>query len=321
MRFVIVGGTRFIGRAAAHAALAAGHEVVLLHRGEHPAPAELLEGGAVDLRTDRNDARALRRALAAQRADVIVDTCAMTRAHAEGLVAAADGVTGHAVVLSSQDVYAQFGMLNGLPAPAPEPVVTEASPLTVPFPFRSMGHHPGGPDYDKKDVEQVVRDACGRSLGGAVVLRLPAVYGPHDPQRRFGGIVDALDRGATTLPHRGGAGFRWTHAHVKDVADAILRAAEARPAGARVYNVGEPETPSMRERAEALARAMQRPLAWRATDDDLPAEMALLGEMPTDLVVSSSAIRDELGVHEVTSPAERLMGTIAWLRESRATAE
>ena len=319
MRFVIVGGTRFIGRASAGAALSAGHGVVLLHRGEHAAPPELLEQGAVDVRTDRNDARALRRALAAHVPDVVIDTCAMTRAHAETLVAATEGVTGRVVVLSSQDVYAQFGLLNGLPCPAPEAVVTESSPLTVPYPFRTVGGHPGGPDYDKKDVEQVIRDACSDSkLEGAVVLRLPAVYGPHDPQRRFGAIVDAIDCGTATLPHCGGARFRWTHAHVLDAAHAILRAAEACPSGAHVYNVGEQDTPTMRERAEALARAMGRRVAWQAETGVLPDDLALLGEMPTDLVVSSTAIRHDLGVCEVTNEEERLAGTIAWLRESRA---
>ena len=318
MRIAFVGGTRFIGRAAVEAALATGHDVVTIHRGEHPAPAALTAAGARDILADRTDPAALRAALSAHGPDVVVDTWAMTRTHAEILLAALDGVTGRVVVLSSQDVYAQFGMLNGLPAPPPEALVTEASPLTIPTPFRGLGGHPGGPNYDKKDVERVLATATGEVLDSSVALRLPAVYGRGDSTRRFGAIVDALDAGRP-LPCQDDARWRWTHAHVRDVAHAILLAAEAKELGAdlRIYNVGEASTPTMRERAESLAQAMGVAVRWEPTDGAPPDGFASLGRMPTDLVVSSAAIRADLGVHEVTTEPQRLADTIEWLRESR----
>ncbi len=311
MKVAFVGGTRFIGRAAAQWALAAGHDVVVLHRGVHgSAP----PGAAVRI-VDRSDAAALGRALAAERPDAVVDTRAMTRTDAEVAIEAMQGLGAAVVVLSSQDVYAQFGRLNGLPAPVPETVVTESSPLTIPYPFRGKGH-PAGDDYDKKDVERTYLDAAGRVFPRVTVLRLPAVYGRGDAARRFGAIVDAIDAGTTALPCRGGASWRWTHAEVRDVAAAIGAALSSRERGSAVYDVAEQWTPAMRERTESIARAMGRKVTWVETEE-VPAELAILGEMPCDFVVEGARIRRELGFREVTTEEQRVAELIAWLRESR----
>ena len=185
-RIAFIGGTRFIGHAAAACAVLRGHDVTVIHRGVHRSEVE----GVRSIAADRADPAALRAALTTARPDVVVDTRAMTAADTTATLDALRGVCDALVVLSSQDVYAQFGALNGLPAPPPEPVVTESSPLTVPYPFRGLAEHDGGADYDKKDVERLV---TGARLRSATILRLPAVYGPRDPARRFGAIVDALD--------------------------------------------------------------------------------------------------------------------------------
>lgn len=43
MRILVIGGTRFIGVYLTRQLAAAGHDVVLLNRGNHPAPVEGLE--------------------------------------------------------------------------------------------------------------------------------------------------------------------------------------------------------------------------------------------------------------------------------------
>lgn len=266
---------------------------------------------------DRHDPSALTEAVARLAPDVVVDTRAMTRADAEvfALVLSVAGCRG--VVLSSQDVYAQFGRLNGLPAPEPEAVVREDSPLTVPFPFRDFGEHEGGPDYDKKDVETVLRLACEEKQACVTSLRLPGVYGWDDPKRRFAFVVDRLDAGELALPRVGGGTFRLTHAHVRDVAHAVVLAAEQAHTGYRVFNVGEAVTPTMSERAEALARQMNVELRWVESQPPLPAGLELLGVMPNDFVADSDALRRELGFSEITTAAEREADVVAWLRHSR----
>ena len=311
MRVTIVGGTRFIGPAIARALLARGHGLTLVHRGVHPC--EL--AGVEVIAADRSDPVELRAAVARSRPEVVVDTRSMTEADARSCAQAAEGCP--VVVLSSQDVYAQFGRLNGLPAPEPEELIREDSPLSVPFPFRGIAEHAGGADYDKKLVEAVYAAAVGQGLPAACVLRLPGVYGRRDPARRFGFILDALDAGRSELPRVGAGAFRWTHAHVDDVGHAVALAAEHLSAGYEVYNVGEAEPPTLSERAEALAAAAGHSFTWAQTDA-LEGEWGLLGTMPNDVVCDTRRLRERLGFSEVTTLASRLEDTIAGLRASRA---
>lgn len=311
MHLAFIGGTRFIGRAAARRALELGHSVSLLHRGTHPSDV----AGARDVKVDRADPSALCRELARLAPDVVVDTRAMTRADGQVTALATRVVGAPAVVLSSVDVYAQFGRLNGLPAPEPEALVSESSPLTLPYPFRGLGTDLPA-EYDKKDVEAELERSVSEGGPPVLVLRLPAVYGDGDYRRRFGALVDRLDAGARRLPCAGGAAFRQTHAHVRDVAHAIVLGAEAWRAGYAALNVGELETPSMRERAEDIAREMAVGFAWEEVGE-LPEELAFLGRMPNDLCVSSAALRERLGFSELTTPEERVRDLVGWLRKSR----
>ncbi|MGO8995555.1 MAG: NAD-dependent epimerase/dehydratase family protein [Polyangiaceae bacterium] len=317
MRFALVGGTRFIGHAATTEALRRGHSAVLLHRGVHPSAV----AGAREVVVDRGDPSALARAIADAKPDVIIDTRAMTQSDAETTALALKVTRVPVVVLSSQDVYAEWGALLGYEAPPPEPLIRETSPLmSVRFPYRGKGHD-AGEDYDKKDVEAVFRDAAVRGeIAGACVLRLPAVYGRRDYRRRFGAILDALDAG-DDIPCAGGASFRWTHAHVRDVGHAIVLAAEKAKTGFRVYNVGEVETPTMHARVDEIARAAERTARWRETPEPLADAFEELGRVPRDLVVSSELIRAELGFAEVTTAEERLGDLVAWTRETRETKE
>jgi nucleoside-diphosphate-sugar epimerase len=211
--------------------------------------------------------------------------------------------------------------------------VTESSPLTIPYPFRALGGHEAGPDYDKKEVEDVLRAAVETGSPSVVVLRLPVVYGNRDPRRRFGGWVDQLDSALTEpspsgagadrakrveseLPCVDGASFRLTHAHVRDVAHAIVLAAEQHPAGYHVLNVGEAETPTMRERAAGIARVMGVEVGWREVEE-LPDALTLFGRQANDFVVSSTKLRAQLGFAEVTSERERYEDIVAWARKSR----
>ena len=311
MHLAFIGGTRFIGHTAVELAISRGHRVSVLHRGQHP----LEVPGAGEVLVDRGDPSALSAALGRLRLDVVVDTRAMTRADGETLALALSILGVPAVVLSSQDVYAQFGRLNGLPAPEPEPVVTESSPLTIPFPFRELGSHDGGPDYDKKEVEAALSVP---GLPPVCVLRLPAVYGARDPRRRLGAIVDRIDRGERVFPCAGAAAWRHAHAHVRDVALAILLAAERKPAGFSVFNVAEAEVPSMRERVESIARHMDCDIAWQESDEPLAPDLAMLGRMPNDLVTSSARLREIFGFRELTSERERAEDVIASARATRA---
>jgi nucleoside-diphosphate-sugar epimerase len=312
VRITLIGGTRFIGAACAERLVARGHEVTVVHRGRHRCELD----GVVDLIADRNHPQQLIAALRKAQPEVVIDTRAMTKSQAEVTAMALKILSVPAVVLSSIDVYAQFGSLNGHPCAELREHVDETAPLTVPYPFRGVADHPGGEDYDKKDVEEVFRQACRRELPAATALRLPLVYGRRDYRRRFGGIVDRIDAGETTLPHVGGASFRLSHAHVDNVAQAVALAVEGLEAGFRLFNVAERETPTMCERAEAIAGAMGIALGWREVQR-LPDDLGHLGQEPNDFVADSSAIRRALGFEEIVDEREAVDDLVDWLRRSR----
>lgn len=312
MQLAIVGGTRFIGHAIAEAAVWRGHQVAVFHRGEHAS--EL--AGAKEFFVDRNDPSALCHLLGKFAPDAVVDTRAMTRNHAQvtSLALKVLGVPG--VVLGSVDVYAQFGRLNGLPAPEPEARVTEDSALTIPYPFRELGEHEAGPDYDKKEVERELEDSTRDGVSAVTVLRLCAIYGSRDPKRRLGAFVDRIDSGQREFPMQYGASWRIAHAHVRDVAHAVLLSAEKPGRGFRVFNVSEESTPTMRERVDALAESLDANLTW-VESETLPEGLDSLGKMPNDFVVDSTRIRDALEFDEVTTLEQRLADVISWARASR----
>src|SRR3712207_1721039 len=96
MRLLVLGGTHFLGRHVATAALARGHDVATFTRGVSGAPPE----GVRALHGDRDDPTALPAALDGWTPELVVDTSCQTRAAADHAAAALAGVTGYAFVSS-----------------------------------------------------------------------------------------------------------------------------------------------------------------------------------------------------------------------------
>jgi nucleoside-diphosphate-sugar epimerase len=253
--------------------------------------------------------------------DVVIHMILMEEAQARAFIQALSGVAQRAVVISSQDVYRAFGRLNGTEPGAPDVVpLSEDAPLRErPYPHRA--EQPRAEDdpmrwadtYDKIPAERVVMSAPTLPCA---VLRLPAVYGPRDKQRRFHSVLKRMDDGREVIPlDEAEADWRWTHGYVEDVAHAIaLAALDARSAG-RIYNVGEARALSLEERARAVGAAA----GWRGRVVRLPAgrlpEALRLGvNSQQDLIADTSRIRTELGYREPTPPAEAYARTVAWER-------
>src|SRR5215218_4680938 len=103
MRLLVLGGTHFLGRHVATAALDRGHDVATFTRGVSGEPPE----GARALHGDRNDPGALTAALDGWTPDLVVDTSCQTRAAARHAAAALGDVRGYAFV-SSLNAYANW---------------------------------------------------------------------------------------------------------------------------------------------------------------------------------------------------------------------
>ena len=180
MRILVIGGTAFVGRHIVDAALAAGHEVTLFHRGKtgndlFPQATHLTGDRDVDLS-----------ALAAGSFDATVDVCGYFPRQVRSLAAALGGRGGRLVYISSVSAYK-------LPVP--------------------MGYDESAPLADCEDPEASkvtwqnyggLKAACEQAAielhgPGTTIIRPTYVVGPHDVTCRFTWWVDRIARGGTVL--------------------------------------------------------------------------------------------------------------------------
>ncbi len=326
MRVLIIGGTGFMGPHVVAGLDALGHEVAVLHRGttiaELPAATRHIRCPPCRL-GDRGYLAELRDPLDAFAPEVILDMIAVVESDAEAVLTELGHLARRIVVLSSQDVYRAYGLVNGSEdGPTQELPLTEESELRrALYPYRGASSrgaddpHRHLDDYDKILVERAYRSAPGVET---VVLRLPMVYGPRDRQHRMSAYLrPMLDARPALLLDRALAGWRVTRGYVADMAAAIVRAVIDREPGDHTYNVGEARALTESEWAATIGGAA----GWRgdvrvvSASDGLP---HLEPGMRTDqhLVADSSRIREELGYAEVTPRPDALARTVAWEREN-----
>ncbi|MDF2751225.1 MAG: family oxidoreductase [Gaiellaceae bacterium] len=214
MRVLILGGTKFLGRAVAEAALARGHELTLFNRGEtNP---ELFPE-AERLRGDRTGDLS---ALAGRTWDAVVDPSgyvpSVVRASAERL----EG-SGRYVFVSSVSVYADF-------ATGPDEGSAVAELGDAPVEELAADYSNYGPLKALCEAE-VARVFGDRGL----VVRPGLIVGPQDPTGRFTYWAQRLARGGETLapgpPER-----RVQFVDVRDLAEWMVAAVEQGLAG--TYN-------------------------------------------------------------------------------------
>lgn len=181
MRILIIGGTAFVGRHIAEAALASGHDVSLFHRGRTGPD---LFPQATHLIGDRNEDLST---LADGRWDATIDVSAYLPRQVRGLAAALGDRGGQHLFISSTSTYR-------VPA---APGFTEDSPLV---------------ELDDPDTEVIddqtyggLKVACERAVrelygpSGATIVRPTYVIGPHDYSYRFTWWVERIARGGTVL--------------------------------------------------------------------------------------------------------------------------
>ncbi len=270
------------------------------------------------LRGDRHQLGSQVEVLRGERPDVVVDMICYTRADAADLCEVFAGHAGRAVVLSSCDVYRQFGGLIGVEDRAPDgQPLTESSPLRLKhYPFRLQAKH--GADfnysYEKLDVEEVL----GKGSLPACVLRLPVVYGEGDKQRRFSTYLKRLRSGAKEiLVSELHAGQRITRGYVENMAHAISLAVTNGASAGRTYNVADEVTVTEAEFVRAIVGALGLDAAVRVVPaDQVPADQRYPGDARYDLVIDSGAIRRELGHRDVVGFGEGVGRTARWEWES-----
>jgi 2'-hydroxyisoflavone reductase len=180
VRILAIGGTRFIGRHFTAAALAAGHEVTLFHRGRtgaglFPRAAELIGDRSTDLGL-----------LAGASWDATADFCAYFPRQVRELAAALGGRGGQHLQISSVSAYRTPGV-PGFREDAPLAVL--ADPAVEEVTLETYG-----------GLKAACEQAAIAEFGAATTIVRPTyVVGPHDYSYRFTWWVDRIARGGTVL--------------------------------------------------------------------------------------------------------------------------
>jgi nucleoside-diphosphate-sugar epimerase len=320
MRILLIGGSGFIGPHVARALTQQGHEIVIFHRGTAPVRNQIVG--------DRQRLGDYADALRAAAPDVVIDLILSSGRQARDLMQLFRGVTGRVVALSSCDVYRACGVLHGSEPGPLEPVpLSEQSALRTkrqtypPDQIKILQQVFGWLDdeYDKIPVEQEI---LGDAELPGTVLRLPMVYGPGDPLRRFLPIVRRVDdQRPVILFEERFARWRGPRGYVENVAAAIALAATSHHAAGRVYNVGEAESLTELEWAERIASAAGwtgRFVALRA--DRMPPHLLVPGNTEQHWTIDTRRIRDELGYREPVAQPDAIRRTIEWERANPADA-
>ena len=206
MRLLILGGTRFLGRAVADAALERGHELTLFNRGETNPD---LFPEAEQLRGDRDGGLA---ALAGRTWDAVVDTSGFVpRVVRESAELLRD--SGSYVFISSISVYADF-----------EETRTEEDPVAD---LGDASADELAPDFSNYGALKALCEAEVEFVFGerALVVRPGLIVGPHDPTGRFTYWARRLVRGGEILAP-GPPGRHTQFIDVRDLAEWVVHAVE-----------------------------------------------------------------------------------------------
>jgi nucleoside-diphosphate-sugar epimerase len=310
MRILVLGGTRFIGRAVVADLLGAGHDVTVFHRGERGCDGS---DGARHLHGDRRALDTFSSELRTLAPDVAVDMACMFERDAVEAVRVLRAIAARAMVISSVDVYRAYGRLHGSePGPLEPLPLSEDAPLRDKlYPYRGEEANPDMDDYDKIPVERAY--LSDPELPGAVV-RLPAVHGEHDYQRRL--FMEAWRfhfRRPYILLQSEAASWAWPRASVANVARAIAVVATNPATAARIYNA--PVDPPMTQR-QWLERCASV-TGWPGEIIEIPG--AALPEhlrqpinFAQSMIVKDSRARAELPYTDVISTDEGIRRAIEW---------
>jgi nucleoside-diphosphate-sugar epimerase len=302
-RALVIGGTGPTGIPIVRGLVDAGHDVTILHRGQHEhaeTPAQVRH-----LHHDPYDEADLRTALDGETFDLVIAMYGRLRTIAR-LTA---GTVGRFVSVGGVPAYR--GWMNpwlyeppGLPVPIREdaPAVTEAA-------------------EDEKGYRIVRTEvAVFEHHPDATHFRYPYVYGPYQLAPREWSIVRrVLDRREQIVLADDGLTLHH-HGYTENLARGVLLAVDAPPTAlGKVFNIGDEEVLSVRQVVEIVAGALGHRFEVVSMPYDLaiPARPLLAQPLPTHRVLDLTSIRRDLGYSDAVAAREALAHTARWLAEHR----
>jgi 2'-hydroxyisoflavone reductase len=296
MRFLILGGTVFLGRALTDAALAAGHAVTHFNRGQSAAPDARVES----IVGDRTVAATFEPAKGDNRWDAVIDTSGYLPQVVGLSVKQLRESTHRYLFVSSISAYSGPRYTEDSPVlPAPRPLPAVKTPENY------------GPL--KAACEGVVRDAFGDL---AVVVRPGLIVGPYDPTDRFTWWLERMALGGrVAAPGRPARKVQFID--VRDLAEWMVALLEDDAQGA--FNATGPARPvtmqQFLERCRAVA-GNDAQLVW--IDEAFLAAQKVVPwkEMPLWLPETDASMKDFMSV-----PIQRAVGSGLMFRPLQETIE
>ena len=227
---LVLGGSYFIGRRIVEALLEAGYGVTTLNRGSRPAVP-----GVSEIHCNREDAEAMKAALAGRQFDAAVDVSGLNARHAEILCEALPVERLRKLVfISSSAVY---------PAAEARPPFSEEG-LTGPNPYW------GNYGLNKIEAEKVY---AAQMPGQKIFFRPPYLYGPRNyAQRESFVFAHLLDGRPLILP---ASKPQLQFLHTDDQAAAVLAALRQDTGPLSVFNTGNAQAVTASEWVAACAEA------------------------------------------------------------------
>ena len=250
---------------------------------------------------DRSDPQAILDIVREKRIDVVVDLLAYTESATRPLLASLEGRIGRFVLVSSCDVYRDYGLLHRREAGLPQlGDIDEKAPLRASrYPYRASTPRPTNDptqwmdNYDKIPIEEATK----LLRSDWTILRLPMVFGPGDRQRRFRWAIEPMLAGVDTIevPPQW-ADWLTTYGYVENVGAAIALASGHERASRSTFNVGDSESVNHREWIKRFCRATGWQGTVRDTDSsEHPIAKAIERlDMSVPLRISSAKLFQEL---------------------------
>ena len=321
MKILVLGCGGMIGDATARALAA--RELTVVCASRHGRTGE--RTGLLGVHADRNDTASVRHVIATHGIDVLIDVVAYAPDATQRLLAEIDGTIGQYILLSSMDVYRNYGLIHRIEGGrADAGMLDEDAPLRIRlYPYRA--DPPRAPDaadtwldhYDKIPIENLVRGLTTPWT----VLRLPMVFGPADRQHRFRWAIEPMLAGAKRLDLPP-AWLDWTSTYgfVDNIGAAIGATAGHSAAYRQTFNVTDTDPVPHRVWLERFRDHS----AWRgdvvvAADAPFPGGDGVAAlDLGVPLAMTGHKLRDVVGFEAPVPLRRALEQTIAYERNTGA---
>ncbi|MEE2521896.1 NAD-dependent epimerase/dehydratase family protein [Pseudarthrobacter sp. J75] len=297
---LFVGGTGVISAAAAELAVALGHRLTILNRGQstgRPTP----EGAEV-LHADIRDSSAVREVLQGREFDAVADFIAFTPDHARASMELFRGRTGQYVFISSASAYQK---------PPTRLPILESTPLKNPFWQYSR---------DKIACEDVLFEAYRSDDFPLTVVRPSHTY-DRTKIAMVGGWTDIhrMRQGLPILVHGDGTSL-WTLTHSRDFAKAFVGLLGRPQAVGESYTITSDEYLPWNQIYQLFARAagVPGPQLVHVASETIAAHNPvlganLLGDRSHSVVFDNTKIKSLVPSYAATIPfADGAREIVAW---------